>query len=139
MKHPLTTLRHSLLALSLGLAALPVLADTDCDVPVEHWQSRDAVRQMAVQRGWEVQRLKVDDGCYEIRGKDAEGRSFKAKIDPQTLKVLKLKQRDDRAQERRSNERTDAATPPAAPGAAPAAPAVAPVFTPGSAPRAQVE
>ena len=31
-------------------------------------------------------------GCYEIRGTDAQGRTFKAKIDPETLKVLKMKQ-----------------------------------------------
>jgi hypothetical protein len=58
------------------------------------WQSREAVRQMAAQQGWQIQRLKIDDGCYEIRGTDAQGRPFKAKIDPETLKVLKMKQRD---------------------------------------------
>ena len=43
---------------------------------------------------WEVQRLKIDDGCYEIHGKDAQGRAFKAKIDPQTLKVVRIKYKD---------------------------------------------
>lgn len=56
MKHT-PALRHSLLALSLGLAALPVLADDDCDAPLAHWQSREAVRQMAAQQGWQIQRL----------------------------------------------------------------------------------
>lgn len=89
-------LRCSLLALALplSLAALPALADDDCDAPVDRWQSREAVRQMATRQGWQIQRLKIDDGCYEIHGTDAQGRSFKAKIDPETLKVLKMKQRD---------------------------------------------
>ncbi len=88
------------LALALGRVALPTLADDDCDAPVNRWQSREAVRQMAARQGWQVQRLKIDDGCYEIRGTDAQGHSFKAKIDPETLKVLKIKQRDrEHAQE----------------------------------------
>ena len=83
-----------------GLAAAPVLAGDDCDVPLSQWQSRDAVMRKAVQQGWQVQRLKIDDGCYEIRGSDAEGRSFKAKIDPQTLTIVKLQQQGQRERKR---------------------------------------
>ena len=110
------TLRRGLLALSLGLAALPTLADDDCDAPMERWQSREAVRQMAAQQGWQIQRLKIDDGCYEIRGTDAQGRGFKAKIDPETLKVLKMKQGDrDRARERDRDGRAEQQTRPPQP------------------------
>lgn len=94
------SLRRSFLALSLGLVALPAFADDDCNAPMDRWQSRQAVQEMATRQGWKIERLKIDDGCYEIRGTDAQGRSFKAKIDPETLKVLKMKQRDrQRAQE----------------------------------------
>ena len=82
------------LALSLSWAAWPTLASDDCEVPVEQWQSREAVQQMAAAQGWEVQRIKIDDGCYEVHGKDNQGRAFKAKIDPQTLKVVKIKYKD---------------------------------------------
>jgi hypothetical protein len=85
-------LRHGLLALSLGMATVPTWAGDDCDAPVNRWQSREAVRQMAASQGWQIQRLKIDDGCYEIRGTDAQGQAFKAKIDPETLKVLKMEQ-----------------------------------------------
>ena len=99
-------LAQGLLVLSLGLAAAPALADDDdCEVPVGQWQSRDAVLRLAAQQGWQVQRLKIDDGCYELRGKDAQGREFKAKLDPQTLRVLKMKPRDrdrDRDRDRKS-------------------------------------
>ena len=93
MKCP-AAVRDGLLVLSLGLAALPVWADDDCDAPLNRWQSRDAVRQMAEARGWQIQRLKIDDGCYELRGTDAQGRRFDAKIDPETLKILKMKLKD---------------------------------------------
>lgn len=85
-------LSRGLLALSLGLAAWPGLADDDCDAPVHQWQSREALRQMAAAQGWQVHRLKIDDGCYEVRGTDAQGRRFKARIDPQSLKILKIRQ-----------------------------------------------
>jgi len=120
MKHPHSS-RPGWLVLSLGLAALPAWAGDDCDAPLDRWQSRDAVRQMATAQGWQVQRLKIDDGCYEIRGTDAAGRSFKAKIDPETLRVLKIKP-DDRPRTReRARDNEGAATPaPASPSGPPA-------------------
>lgn len=127
--HP--SLRRGLLALSLGLTALPALADDDCDAPVERWQSREAVRQMAARQGWQIQRLKIDDGCYEIRGTDSQGRIFKAKIDPETLKVLKMKQGN--RQRSRERDREHAAPQPDG-AAAPSSP-----FTPGTAPRGQID
>ena len=139
MNH-LPYVRRGLLAVSLCLATLPSFADDDCNAPMERWQSRDAVRQMAAREGWQIQRLKIDDGCYEIRGTDAQGREFKAKIDPETLKVLKMKQRDrERSKERdrdrdRDRDREHAAPQPPSGAAAPA-----PLFTPGSAPRGQIE
>lgn len=108
MKNP-PSMRNRLLVLSLGLIALPAMASDDCDTPVKRWQPREAVRQMAAAQGWQIQRLKIDDGCYEIRATDAQGQEFKAKLDPETLKVLKLKRREEhRARER---EHDDAALP----------------------------
>lgn len=83
-----------LLAVFLAAAAAPAVASDDCNVPAERWQSRDALMQMAQRQGWQVQRVKVDDGCYEIVGKESSGRAFKAKVDPQTLDVVKMKTRD---------------------------------------------
>ena len=134
MKHA-PTLRRGLLALALGLVALPTLADDDCDAPVNRWQSREAVRQMAAQQGWQIQRLKIDDGCYEISGTDSQGRGFKAKIDPETLKVLKMKQGDrQRSRERNRDRDRDHAAPQSGGADAPSQ-----LFTPGTAPRGQIE
>ncbi|MGB3834922.1 MAG: PepSY domain-containing protein [Mesorhizobium sp.] len=70
------------------------MADDDCHVPMDQWQSREAVEAMAKARGWQVSRLKIDDGCYQIKGIDGAGQSFKAKIDPATLSVVKMKYKD---------------------------------------------
>jgi len=102
------------------LAAAPVMAGEDCDVPVNQWQSRDAVMRKAAQQGWQVQRLKIDDGCYEIRGRDAQGREFKAKLDPQTLEPVKMKLRDrDRDRDRTRSNAGAASAVETAPATAP--------------------
>ena len=65
-------------------------ADSDCDEPVANWQSREVLRQQLEQRGWTVQRIKVDDGCYEVRGTDRLGNRFKGKYAPVSLRIRKL-------------------------------------------------
>lgn len=118
---------HPFLAvLGACLVAAPVLAGDDCDVPLSQWQSRDAVMRRAAQQGWQVQRLKIDDGCYEIRGRNAQGREFKAKLDPKTLEPVKMKLRDrdrdrdrDREHTRGDSGAASAADAGTAPGTAP--------------------
>ena len=131
------SLRRGLMALSLSLCTLPAWAGDDCDAPVERWQSREAVRQMAAGQGWQIQRLKIDDGCYELRGTDAQGRTFKAKIDPETLKVVKMKTQDP--QPARERDRDSAHAAPQARPPLPGGTAPSPASTPGTAPRARIE
>ena len=76
-------------------------ADNECKAPVANWQSRELLRKQLEQQGLQVQRIKIDDGCYEVRGIDAQGNRFKAKYAPDTLKALKMETKDDEAGERR--------------------------------------
>jgi hypothetical protein len=134
----LPSLHHGLLVLSLGLAVTPTWASDDCDAPVNRWQTREALRQWATAQGWQVQQLKIDDGCYEIRGTDAQGRGFKAKIDPETLKVLKMKQDDhQRARERDRGDGGAARHPPPAQPDGAAVPS--PLSAPGTTPQGQTK
>ncbi len=77
-------------ALACALVGGSALADGDCVDPVAAWQSREVLRQQLEQRGWTVQRIKVDDGCYEVRGVDRLGNKFKAKYAPASLRIRKL-------------------------------------------------
>ncbi len=86
-------LAGALAALALGS---PVAADDDdCYVAMSEWQSRAAVRDMAEAQGWQVRRIKIDDGCYEIKGRDANGHEIEVKIDPATLEVIEFEYEDD--------------------------------------------
>ena len=96
-----------LLVLCLAVTSVPALADNDCDVPFQYWQSREAVTRYAGSQGWQVQRIRIDDGCHEVSGRTARGRAFKAKLVPDTLRLMKMMPRDeDRKQDLdRRNER----------------------------------
>ena len=72
------------------LASGAAWADSHCDEPVANWQPREVLRQQIEQRGWTVQRIKVDDSCYEVRGTDNLGNRFKAKYGPASLRIRKL-------------------------------------------------
>ena len=85
------------IAAILAAAAGPAVADgvkARCLQGPDASISADAMRSRIDALGYDLQRLKIDDGCYEVHGKDAQGRAFKAKIDPQTLKVVKIKYKD---------------------------------------------
>lgn len=69
-------------------------ADEECHVAMDQWQPREAVQTMAASRGWTVTRIKIDDGCYQLRGIDETGRAFTVKIDPATLEILQFRHKD---------------------------------------------
>ena len=112
------------------------MADDDCDVPLGRWQPREAVQAMAQARGWQVDRLRIDDGCYQIRGTDETGQQFKAKIDPATLAIVKIKRRTRSEGGHRHERRSSAATGTADPSA-PASPK--PLFERGESSKATVK
>jgi hypothetical protein len=65
-------------------------ADDDCRRAMSEWQPREVVTSFVKQLGLESERLRIDDGCYEVRARDAQGNRVKLKIDPATLDILKL-------------------------------------------------
>jgi hypothetical protein len=89
-------LRRITLAALLVASVPPAWPRDDCDVPTAAWQPRQAVLDLARRNGWQVHHVKVDDGCYELKGLDADGRRFKAKLDPATLRVLRIRTDQER-------------------------------------------
>lgn len=68
------------------------LADDDCSEPVSDWQPRETLRQHVEQQyGWSVQRIKVDDGCYKLKGTDRKGNAVEARYAPASLHLRTLK------------------------------------------------
>jgi hypothetical protein len=79
------------LAAFVALAASGVaFAENDCTDPISEWKPRELLRQEVELHGWTVQRIKVDDGCYEVRGIDRMGNKVKAKYAPASLRIRSL-------------------------------------------------
>ena len=77
-------------ALIASLAAAgPALASDKCNVPQAEWQPKEALQQKLEAEGWKIRKLKVDDGCYEVYGTDAEGKRLEVYFDPKTFAVVK--------------------------------------------------
>lgn len=90
----LTTLVAAILLVPLG-AGMAMADDDDCNVPMANWQPREAVQKMAEAQGWTVRRIKTDDGCYEIKGRDRNGREIEVKVDPASLNIVDMEYEDD--------------------------------------------
>lgn len=114
----------TLAVLGAGLAlSVPVRASEDaCRVPMAEWRPREELQTRLQAEGWQrIDQVKVDDGCYEVKGFDREGFRVEAKYDPKTFELVKLERKRERIRER---ERVrDPAQGPigAGPGAGPAA------------------
>ena len=100
MRNPLTIL--TLLAVLPAAAALA--HEDDCLVPMADWQPREAVARLAEANGWTVRRIKIDDGCYEIDGSDAEGRRIEVTVHPATLEVIEVDYEGDDDRRHRDRE-----------------------------------
>lgn len=79
------------IALVIALTACgAALANDECRRPMAEWQPREAVTVRASELGLTTERLRIDDGCYEIRGRDGDGNRVRVMLDPATLAILEL-------------------------------------------------
>lgn len=79
------------LALVIALSASSAaLANDNCRRPMAEWQPREAVTARATELGLITERLRIDDGCYELSGRDGDGNRISVTLDPATLVVLEL-------------------------------------------------
>lgn len=110
-----------IVAITLSGAAF---ADDDCRSPMAEWQPRDTVTAHVGTLGVTTERLRIDDGCYEVRGRDADGNRIELKIDPATLEVMELEVRfeagSDRSRYLKGGQAAPVTPSAAGSGAAPA-------------------
>lgn len=96
-----------IISLALLCLSSPVLADDDCDDPMTDWQPREQLRQKLEAEGWKVYRIKVDDGCYEVKGMAPEGFSAEASFAPATFELMDLEREDDDDEDDDDDNRDD--------------------------------
>lgn len=90
-------MKYSLLAtFSAGMlfASGASLADglATCDSgPQQTWQPQAKLEQQLKDKGWQVRRIKIDGGCYEVYALNEKGERVEAYFHPQTLEAVPTK------------------------------------------------
>lgn len=120
-----------------AIGVRPALAEEDdCNVPLADWKPVKALDTLAKSQGWSISKVRADDGCYEIRGVDRDGRRFKAKVNPATLAIIRVKtEGGEHTRRERDDERAKSIDPaklraPVMPGG---------IVKPGSTPQVQIQ
>lgn len=60
------------------------LATCDSGDPAK-WQSQETLSKQLVERGWQIRRIKIDGGCYEVYALNEKGERVEAYFHPVTL------------------------------------------------------
>lgn len=91
----MSAIRFIILSASLLASAVPASASPRCKAPLDTWQPREALEKKLRDEGWQIRRIKTDDGCYKVEGRRADGQRVKATFQPDTLTLIREKTRDD--------------------------------------------
>ena len=59
--------------------------DRQCTADAGQRQPESALRQKLAGEGWQIRRVKVERGCYEVYALDAQGHRAERSFDPVTL------------------------------------------------------
>jgi hypothetical protein len=77
----------ALLALSATTSAW-AHGDFKCEVPVAEWKSQDDLQDKLKAEGWEIRKVKIDHGCYEVYGFDKQRKRKEAYFNPKTFELV---------------------------------------------------
>lgn len=79
-----------LLAGVAALASTTASAKADCKAyPKAEWMKADEAKAKIAAQGYKINKFKVDGNCYEIYGRNKEGRKVEIYFDAKTLEPVK--------------------------------------------------
>ena len=90
-----------LIALAAALAAAGAAAPASatgkmtCNAPKAQWKSMDSLQAKLKKEGWQLRKVKVDGGCYEVYGTDPQGNRVEAYFHPVSFKKLLVSRRGE--------------------------------------------
>jgi hypothetical protein len=84
-----------LAATSITLAlASPALASgnaAQCGKATGQWMTKDAAKTKAAEQGYDVRRVKREDGCFEVYAIDKNGSKVELYMNPVSGEIVKIK------------------------------------------------
>jgi len=88
----LTTIAAALVAAAVLGAGTAMASEAECNAaPKAEWKTSDDVKAAAEAAGYRVERVKSEDNCYEVYGRDKDGKRVEVYFDPVSLKVVRVK------------------------------------------------
>ena len=85
MKRPLSI---ALLSLAAAGSAFAQHAEKCEPVPKAEWKPQAELELKLKNEGWTIGRVKIENGCYEVYGKNAVGKKMETFFHPKTLEVV---------------------------------------------------
>lgn len=85
------------IAFLLTLSAAPFVASAACaspscgNAPQSSWMSLKDIEAKATGMGYQVRKIEIDEGCYEVYAIDKDGKRVEAYLNPVTAEVVKTK------------------------------------------------
>jgi len=79
----------AIVAMSARVAGATGLATCDSGSP-DKWQSQEKLTAILKAKGWDVRKIKVDGGCYEVYALDDKGERIEAYFHPVTLERVPI-------------------------------------------------
>ena len=74
----------------MSLLPMQAMASADCPVyPKEEWAPEDTLKQTLKEEGYKIKKFKIDGNCYEIYGRNKEGKKVEIYFDMKTLAIVK--------------------------------------------------
>ena len=74
----------------MSLVPLQAIASADCPVyPKEEWASEETLKKTLNEEGYKIKKFKIDGNCYEIYGRNKEGKKVEIYFDMKTLAIVK--------------------------------------------------
>ena len=78
-------------ALTLANTSAFASSATVCGNTTGQWMSHDAVKEIASGQGYDVRRVKREDGCYEVYAIGKNGKRVELYMNPVTGRIVKTK------------------------------------------------
>jgi len=57
-------------------------------IPKEEWKPQAELERKLKNEGWTISRVKIENGCYEVYGKNATGKKMETFFHPKTFEVV---------------------------------------------------
>ena len=92
MKKTIAAIIGSIAILSVAPASATGLATCDSGAELG-WKSQEVLKKQLTNKGWQVRRIKIDGGCYEVYAINDKGNRVEAYFHPVTFKHILTSQR----------------------------------------------